>query len=323
MATAVSPTLPAIAPQPPAGATSAVVLQPGTVVDATVLKAAEDLVQIAIAGLAIDVLSEVPLSPGQNLQLAVSQTLDGTICLAVVGEGTALGAPALSAAPATAPPNDPLTPLERIAVSVATENAATHQQSLAPLFANLDAVAALHGLPPAVGQAVAQVLAQQTGLDQNLTGDDVQNALAKSGLFLEASLAAGVLPSDGGLPDLKAALIVLRQTAHGRNRHGGRRDGACNLGSAGRGRRSEQGRVGANGTIHSVADICAIPWYRQPRSPFGQRRQFPAGRGAAGGGAAIGISKHGFCGVEPAARNLAGNPARRRQCFGRRRCAGR
>ena len=212
MATAVSPTLPAIAPQPPAGATSAVVLQPGTVVDATVLKAAEDLVQIAIAGLAIDVLSEVPLSPGQNLQLAVSQTLDGTICLAVVGEGTALGAPALSAAPATAPPNDPLTPLERIAVSVATENAAAQQQSLAPLFANLNAVAALHGLPPAVGQAVAQVLAQQTGLDQNLTGDDVQNALAKSGLFLETSLAAGVLPSDGGLPDLKAALIVLRQT---------------------------------------------------------------------------------------------------------------
>ena len=212
MATAVSPTLPAIAPQPPAGATSAVVLQPGTVVDATVLKAAEDLVQIAIAGLAIDVLSEVPLSPGQNLQLAVSQTLDGTICLAVVGEGTALGAPALSAAPATAPPNDPLTPLERIAVSVATENAATQQQGLAPLFANLSAVAALDGFPPGVGQAVAQVLAQQTGLDQNLTGDDVQNALAKSGLFLEASLAAGVLPSDGGLPDLKAALIVLRQT---------------------------------------------------------------------------------------------------------------
>ena len=101
MATAVSPTLPAIAPQPPAGATSAVVLQPGTVVDATVLKAAEDLVQIAIAGLAIDVLSEVPLSAGQNLQLAVSQTQDGTIRLAVAGEGTALGATALSAGRAT------------------------------------------------------------------------------------------------------------------------------------------------------------------------------------------------------------------------------
>ena len=176
------------------------------------LKAAEDLVQIAIAGLAIDVLSEVPLSPGQNLQLAVSQTLDGTIRLAVAGEGTALGATALSAGRATAPLNDPLTPLERIAVSVATENAATQQQGLAPLFANLSAVAALDGFPPAVGQAVAQVLAQQTGLDQNLTGDDVQNALAKSGLFLEASLAAGVLPPDRGPPDLKAALIVLRQT---------------------------------------------------------------------------------------------------------------
>jgi hypothetical protein len=212
MAISVSPTLPVIAAQATASATSAVVLQPGTVVNASVIKAAENLVQIAIAGLAIDVLSEIPLSSGQNLQLAVSQAEDGTIRLAVVGEGTALGAPALSGGPATAPLNDPLTPLERIAVSVATENAATQQQGLAPLFANLNAAAALDGLPPAVELAVAQVLAQQTSLDPNLTGDNVQNALAKSGLFLEASLAAGVLPSDGGPPDLKAALIVLRQT---------------------------------------------------------------------------------------------------------------
>ncbi len=49
-------------------------LQPGTVVDAQVLKVAENLVQIAIANLSIDVLSEVALTPGQNLQLAVSQT---------------------------------------------------------------------------------------------------------------------------------------------------------------------------------------------------------------------------------------------------------
>ena len=36
-----------------------------------------------------------------------------------------------------------------------------------------------------------QVLAQRTSLDQNLTGNDVKNALQKSGLFLEASLASG------------------------------------------------------------------------------------------------------------------------------------
>jgi hypothetical protein len=39
----------------------------------------------------------------------------------------------------------------------------------------------------------------------------VQQAFQKSGLFLEASLAAGSVPAGGGIPDLKAALIVLRQ----------------------------------------------------------------------------------------------------------------
>jgi Flagellar hook-length control protein FliK len=69
----------------------------------------------------------------------------------------------------------------------------------------------LAGLPPQVQQAVAQVLAQRTSLDQNLTGSDIKQAFQTSGLFLEASLAAGsALPSNAP-PDLKAALIVLRQ----------------------------------------------------------------------------------------------------------------
>src|ERR1700728_4840248 len=84
MPISVNPTVPVItAPT----AASAVVLQPGTVINAQVLKIlADNLVQIAIANLSIDVLSEVPLQAGQNLQLAVSQTPDG-IRLAVVGQG--------------------------------------------------------------------------------------------------------------------------------------------------------------------------------------------------------------------------------------------
>jgi hypothetical protein len=108
-------------------------------------------------------------------------------------------------------PNDPLTPRERIAVSVASGTAATQQQSLAPLFANLNAVATTSNLPPALQQAVVQVLAQQTPLAPDLSGDDIQNAVQASGLFLESSLAAGAIPP-AGIPDLKAALIVLRQT---------------------------------------------------------------------------------------------------------------
>ena len=83
MALTVNPTLPVIA-APPAAATPALALQPGTVISAQVLNVlAENLVQIAIAGLSLDVLSEVPLQAGQSLQLAVSQTESG-IRLAIV-----------------------------------------------------------------------------------------------------------------------------------------------------------------------------------------------------------------------------------------------
>ena len=79
----------------------------------------------------------------------------------------------------------------------------------------------MNNLPPKLQQAIAQVLAQQTSLDQNLTGSDVQNAFQKSGILLEASLASGSVSQGSGLADLKAALIVLRQTV------------AASLGSAG------------------------------------------------------------------------------------------
>ncbi len=237
MPISVNPTVPVITAQ---GVASGVVLQPGTVINAQVLKIlADNLVQIAIANLSIDVLSEIPLQAGQNLQLAVSQTQDG-IRLAVVGQGVAAataaattgGAPsdtvtlapgatlasvANTAAVANPPPSaaspvNTLTPLERSAVSAAVQTAVTQQGSLAPLFANLGVVASSGGLPPALQQAVAQVLAQRSSLDQNLTGDDVKNAFESSGLFLEAALASGSASTASGMPDLKAALIVLRQT---------------------------------------------------------------------------------------------------------------
>ncbi len=232
MSISVTPTIPVIAAQ---GVASDLVLQPGTVVDAEVLKLlADNLVRIAVAGFSIDVLSEIPLAAGQALQLAVSQTPEG-IRLAVVGPGANAAAGTASDITATPsgiitpspdarvdaaanplvsvpPPRNQLTPLERLAVSVAAQGAATRQGSQAPLFANLGAVAASRGLPPRLQQAVMQVLAQQTSLDPALTGGDVKKAVEKSGLFLEASLASGVALPAAGVPDLKAALIVLRQT---------------------------------------------------------------------------------------------------------------
>ena len=230
MSISINPIFPVIAAQ---GAAPDLVLRPGTVIDAEVLKLlAGDLVRIAISGLSIDVFSEIPLQVGQSLQLAVSQTPDG-IRLAVVGQNTGAAAvtapdsvtlapdtivevaasPPISAPlPINQPSPNQLTPLERVAVSAAAQSAATQQESLAPLFANLDAVAASDALPPKLQQAVMQVLAQRTSLEQNLSGNDLKNAFQKSGLFLEASLASKAISSPAGIPDLKAALIVLRQT---------------------------------------------------------------------------------------------------------------
>src|SRR3979411_2811122 len=82
MSISVNPILPVVATQGAVvatqGAAPELVLQPGTVVDARVLKLlSDDLVRIAIANLSIDVLSEIPLSAGQTLQLAVSEMDEG------------------------------------------------------------------------------------------------------------------------------------------------------------------------------------------------------------------------------------------------------
>src|SRR5438132_481813 len=151
MAISINPVLPVLAAPEAGGVAPELVLQPGSVVNAQVLKVlSADLVRIAIASLSIDVASEIPLQQGQNLQLAVMQTKDG-IRLAVVGQGgdaagTAADAVTLSPdaladaavnRPAILSPKNVLTPLERVAVSAAAQAAVTEQDSLAPLFANL------------------------------------------------------------------------------------------------------------------------------------------------------------------------------------------
>ena len=224
MALTVNPTVSVNAVTATGGAATppVLVLQPGTVVSAQVQSLlAADLVRIAIADLSFEVTSEVPLLAGQSLQLAVSQTPDGIVRLQVVGQGTSTAsantadvtsnAPVNSAA-ASAIPGDPLTPLERIAVSVASESAAAQQQSLGSLFADLNAATGSDALPDAVQRAAVQVLAQQTGLTPNLSGADIKAAFEQSGLFLESSLGSGSVSPASGVPDLKAALLVLRQT---------------------------------------------------------------------------------------------------------------
>ena len=76
-----------------AQAATPVVLQSGSVISARVQQVlTNNIVRIAIAGQSIDVLSQVPLQAGQTLQLAVSQTNDGTVRLAVVNPQDAAAA---------------------------------------------------------------------------------------------------------------------------------------------------------------------------------------------------------------------------------------
>jgi hypothetical protein len=227
MSITINPTIPLVAAQ---GVTSDIVLQPGTVINAQVQQLlGNDQVRIAIGGQSLDVESQVPLQAGQTLQLAVSQAPDGNINLAVVNQqaGTQAGQPAASSTAAnvisnavtltsaiaatatTTAPQPQLTVLQALAVSAVAGTAATQQTSLAPLFANLGVAASSASLPALVQQAAAAVLAQRTSLDQGLSGSDIKQAFQSSGLFLEASLAQGSASS--GAPDLKAALMVLRQ----------------------------------------------------------------------------------------------------------------
>jgi hypothetical protein len=226
MPTPISSIVPVSAASPVADAvTPDLVLQAGSVVDAKVVSVlADNLVRIAIANLSMDVMSEVSLTAGQNLQLAVSQN-DGTIRLAVVGgagdastdqitltptAASLVDSPSL--APSVNPTRNTLTPLEQVVVSSASAEAVTKQGSQAPLFANLASVVTTSDLPAGLKQAVLDVLAQQTPLNTALDGGDIESAFQKSGLLLEASLATGVTPASGAVPDLKAALLVLRQT---------------------------------------------------------------------------------------------------------------
>lgn len=226
MPTLISSILPVSAASPAAdAATPDLALQAGSVVDARVVSVlADNLVRIAIANLSMDVMSEVALTPGQNLQLAVSQN-DGTIRLAVMNGAGETPADQITLTPRAAslvesPPLAPsasaarnaLTPLEQVAVTAASAEAVTKQGSQAPLFANLAAVVTGSDLPAELKQAMLDVLAQQTPLNTALDGGDIESAFQKSGLFLEASLAAGATPSSGTMPDLKVALLVLRQT---------------------------------------------------------------------------------------------------------------
>lgn len=215
------------------------VLQPGTVITAQVLSVLDaNLVRIAIANLTLDVQSQVALQAGTTLNLAVSQTAQGGVQLAIVPAGASAGQAATATAgnavataatiasgqatdtsaiartgstPAATVTAFTLTPAETAAVIAASQAAAARQGGLSTLFANLGAT--VESLPAPLQQAAAQLLAARPALTPAIDAGTIETAFQNSGLFLEAGLAGGPpLPGlAGGPPDLKAALLVLRQ----------------------------------------------------------------------------------------------------------------
>lgn len=95
-----------------------------------------------------------------------------------------------------------------LALEAAVQAAAGRQGGLAPLMADLEVALQTPGLPAAVLAAATQALGFRLPLDPPPTAADLRQAMAQSGLFLEAQLAS---PEAAAGPDLKAALLSLDQ----------------------------------------------------------------------------------------------------------------
>ena len=150
-----------------------------------------------------------------------------------VGEGELDRAKAAEAARAAAHPATlPDTPAR--AVAAAASRAAGRQAGLAPLMADMAQAAAEPDTPRQVKAAIAQVMALSTRMDGQISGPEIRQALQRSGLFLEARLAAAtagsplgaetqrqptgtltappkVVPTPTPNSDMKAALLVFRE----------------------------------------------------------------------------------------------------------------
>jgi len=149
-----------------------------------------------------------------------------------VGEGEASRAKAAEARAALTPDVQPETAAR--AVAVAAGRAAARQAGLAPLMADMAQAAAAPEVPPKVKAAIAQVMALSTRMDGQISGPEIRQALQRSGLFLEARLAAAtvgsplgaeaqrqptgtltappkVIPTPTPNSDMKAALLVFRE----------------------------------------------------------------------------------------------------------------
>ena len=217
---------------------------PGEIIDALVLALLDNgVVRLQVPDGTIDVRTAVPLAIGAKVRLAVSGSSAGlqvvvltdgagragTPAAVVARQGadmaargsseSALAAPepaveiALSGVPAAVPQTaSPTVAPATESIGAAVQAAASRQAGLAPLLADLEQALKTEALPQTIAAVVARLLDARLPLD-GVRAAGLRQALAGSGLFLEASLAASLLPGAAAPagPDLKAVLLVLQQ----------------------------------------------------------------------------------------------------------------
>jgi Flagellar hook-length control protein FliK len=217
---------------------------PGEIVDALVLALLDNgLVRLQVPDGTLDVRTAVPLAVGAKVRLAINGTSAGLQVVVLTDGSGRSGAPAtvvarqtadgaaraggepapagsepaveIALSGATAPmPQSASPPLAPAAESIgdAVQAAASRQGSLAPLLADLEQALKTEALPQPLAAVAARVLDARLPLE-GLGAAGLRQALARSGLFLEASLGANLAPGSApasGL-DLKTVLLVLRQ----------------------------------------------------------------------------------------------------------------
>ena len=152
-------------------------------------------------------VSYVPVQPIGQVAAAAGQAAAVQVAAALAEADAALleaGAPVAKPGAVAEPPS----PVAQ-ALKAAVAQAAGAQGGLAPLMADLSQAVAVAALSAPVKAAAQQVLALQTPLSPEISAPVLRQAVAQSGLFLEARLAARPEMPPGA--DLKTALLVLRQ----------------------------------------------------------------------------------------------------------------
>lgn len=132
---------------------------------------------------------------------AVTPVAANGVQQAVVTTAPAGAAPVPATAPAPTTPQAALTQMVQASVQ--------RQDSAATLMTALTAIVGKVALPEQVMRAAQQVLAGRVTLDGGVDGTKLQQAVLRSGVFLEAGLAKGIAPAVG---DMKGSLLALRQT---------------------------------------------------------------------------------------------------------------